>query len=82
VQEALTNVVRHAEATSVELSLSLHDTDAVLTVADDGRGIDSGIEGTGLRGMRERAALVGGTLRLARRDGGGTLVTLTVPTDA
>jgi len=81
-QEALTNVARHAEATSVELSLSLHDTDAVLTVADDGRGIDSGIEGTGLRGMRERAALVGGTLRLARRDGGGTLVTLTVPTDA
>ena len=81
-QEALTNVARHAAATTVELTLSMDGTDAVLTVADDGRGIQSGVDGTGLRGMRERAALVGGALDVVNRDGDGTLVRLSVPTGA
>lgn len=78
-QEALTNVARHAEAGTVELQLGVRGDEAVLTVSDDGRGIGQASEGTGLRGMRERAALVGGQLSVAARDGGGTVVTLAVP---
>jgi two-component system sensor histidine kinase UhpB len=78
-QEALTNVARHAAASSVEVRLSPRGEDVVLTVTDDGRGLAPGDDGTGLRGMRERAGLVGGTVDVARREGGGTLVTLVVP---
>lgn len=78
-QEALTNVARHADATSVELRLTPLGDDVVLVVADDGRGVPRGADGTGLRGMRERAGLVGGTVDVARREGGGTVVTLVVP---
>jgi two-component system sensor histidine kinase UhpB len=78
-QEALTNVARHADATSVELRLTPLGDDVVLVVADDGRGVPRGADGTGLRGMRERAGLVGGTVDVTRREGGGTVVTLVVP---
>jgi two-component system sensor histidine kinase UhpB len=78
-QEALTNVARHAEARTLELSLTQRGREMVLVVADDGRGIRHGADGTGLRGMRERAALVGGHLDVRRREGGGTVVTLVVP---
>lgn len=78
-QEALTNVARHAGAASVEVRVSPRGEDVVLTVTDDGRGIAAGVEGTGLRGMRERAGLVGGAVDVARREGGGTVVTLAVP---
>ncbi|MDT0201057.1 sensor histidine kinase [Nocardioides sp. AE5] len=78
-QEALTNVARHAEADTVELTLTRVGADVVLSVADDGRGLPPGADGTGLRGMGERAALVGGRLDVGRRDGGGTMVRLTVP---
>ncbi|RNL64791.1 sensor histidine kinase [Nocardioides marmoriginsengisoli] len=77
-QEALTNVARHARADTVSISLSQRGDHLVLTVADDGVGIGPGANGTGIRGMRERAALVGGRLEVARRDG-GTTVTLDVP---
>lgn len=78
-QEALTNVARHAEARTVELTLAPRGTAVVLTVSDDGRGIPPGADGTGLRGMRERAALVDAELSVHRRDGGGTVVALVVP---
>jgi two-component system sensor histidine kinase UhpB len=78
-QEALTNVARHAGATSVELRLTPRGGEVVLVDADDGRGVPRGADGTGLRGMRERAGLVGGTVDVARREGGGTVVTLVVP---
>src|SRR4051794_38906351 len=65
-QESLTNVARHAEASRVELTLQPGVDSVVLRVVDDGRGLPdtpAGLNGhTGLRGMRERALLVGGAL--------------------
>lgn len=78
-QEALTNVARHAQASTVELSLRRDGERLVLTVADDGRGVPPGAEGTGLRGMRERAALVGGDLHIETPASGGTVVRLSAP---
>lgn len=78
-QEALTNVARHADATTVDISLGIVGHEIELRVSDDGRGLPDHADGTGLRGMRERAALVGGSLGVVRRDGGGTLVTLRAP---
>jgi len=78
-QEALTNVARHAQAQTVEMTLNMRGAHLFLSIADDGIGIRRGADGTGLRGMRERALLVGGELDVRRRDGGGTTVTLAVP---
>jgi two-component system sensor histidine kinase UhpB len=82
-QEALTNVARHALAFAVELTLEPgpQPGQAVLVVRDDGRGIsDDEVESRGgIRGMHERALLVGGRLTVAQRPEGGTEVGLTVP---
>ena len=81
VQEALTNVRRHAEARLVEVHLEIRSDRARLRVRDDGRGFDLGRledgEGPrrlGVRGMRERAESVGGTLEVSSTEGGGTEV--------
>ena len=63
-QEALTNVARHAAAETVELSLTRQGEWIALRVGDDGRGLGGRPEGAGIRGMRERALLVGGQLRM------------------
>ena len=80
-QEALTNVVRHADATVVRLTLERSGRDVALTIRDDGRGLPPGGSGAshGIRGMRERAVLIGGRLRLTQPPGGGTEVQLLVP---
>jgi two-component system sensor histidine kinase UhpB len=79
-QEALTNVARHAGTDRAELSLTASDGRLMLRVADNGKGFDPvRAEGGGLRGMRERAVLVGATLAVARRPRGGTEVRLSVP---
>ncbi len=78
-QEALTNVARHADASRVEIGLAPSGAGVVLTVDDDGRGLPHGADGTGLRGMRERAALIGADLDVGGREGGGTRVSLWVP---
>jgi two-component system sensor histidine kinase UhpB len=81
-QESLTNVARHAQASRVELSLEAGPGSVVLAVVDDGRGFDepSAENGSGgLRGMRERAILVGGALAVKRGRGGGVEVRLEVP---
>ncbi|HEY9328331.1 MAG TPA: histidine kinase [Streptomyces sp.] len=79
VQEALTNVVRHADASSVRVRLE-HGRDALtLTVTDDGRGPGGG-PGLGLTGIRERAAAHGGTARIGPGpDGRGFRVAVTIP---
>ena len=58
-QEALTNVVRHARAGTARLELGTTPNSIRLVVSDDGRGLGDADEGAGLRGMRERAVLVG-----------------------
>jgi two-component system, NarL family, sensor histidine kinase UhpB len=81
-QESLTNIVRHANAQTVDLELENVDGTVVLAIRDDGRGIsDAEVagSGTGLAGMRERAMLVGGRLSVERRPEGGTEVRLEVP---
>ncbi|HZI97466.1 MAG TPA: histidine kinase [Actinomycetales bacterium] len=81
-QEALTNAARHANADTVELSLSKQGDGVALLVADNGRGLGSRPEGAGIRGMRERALLVDGELNVGPRIGGGTEVRLVLPVRA
>ncbi|WP_344234324.1 HAMP domain-containing sensor histidine kinase [Kribbella hippodromi] len=78
-QESLTNVARHAGARRIELSLVTYAGGVVLRIADDGRGTGLAHEGAGIRGMRERALLIGATLEIEPRAAGGTEVSLTVP---
>jgi two-component system, NarL family, sensor histidine kinase UhpB len=81
-QEALTNVTRHAGATIVELVVAQTNGEVELRVSDDGRGFDPAVRGHGLGlvGMAERARLVGGELDVRSAPGGGTTITLRVPT--
>jgi two-component system sensor histidine kinase UhpB len=78
-QESLTNVTRHAGARYADVHLRRVADAVELRVRDDGRGLGGSAEGTGIRGMRERALLIGAELALAARPEGGTEVRLTVP---
>lgn len=78
-QEALTNAARHAEASRVEVGLHHTEEAVVLSVADDGRGTGAAPEGAGMRGMRERALLIGATLDVISQPQAGTTLRLTVP---
>ena len=88
VQEALTNVIKHGSAARADVELRFvgdGDDALVVTVTDDGRGADghsSGEGGHGLAGMRERLAVLGGTLDAGPRPGGGFSVTARLPLDA
>jgi signal transduction histidine kinase len=79
VQEALTNVVHHANARCAIVRLCLN-RDLAIEIADDGIGFSAGRdEGVGLHSMRERAAELGGSLTVARQAGGGTIVRAVLP---
>jgi two-component system sensor histidine kinase UhpB len=79
LQESLTNVLRHADATYASVTLTSDDDGVVLVVADDGKGFDlQDVDQSGLRNMRERALLVGGTLAIAARPAGGTEIRLRI----
>ncbi|HEY3556885.1 MAG TPA: HAMP domain-containing sensor histidine kinase [Kribbella sp.] len=80
-QESLTNVARHAGATRIDLSLAQAGASVVLRIADDGRGMGQAHEGAGIRGMRERALLIGASLELQDDSSGGAAVVLTVPSN-
>ncbi|GAA1937094.1 sensor histidine kinase [Nocardioides hwasunensis] len=80
-QEALTNAARHADAHEVEVSLQRVGATVVLEVRDDGRGFADLTEGSGLMGMRERAALVRAELSVISQPRHGTTVRLKVPVD-
>jgi signal transduction histidine kinase len=84
VQEALTNVARHAEASEVEVSLRHEDGTLLVRVRDNGKGYDPQAaarrKSYGLLGIRERAQTLGGSARIARLGSGGTLVEIAIPT--
>ena len=81
VQEALTNVRRHAAAARVEVRVRYGVEALEVSIEDDGQGEVSAIdeEGHGLRGMRERAAMLGGALSVGPLDGGGYRVSAILP---
>jgi PAS domain S-box-containing protein len=82
LQESLTNVMRHAEAHTVELNLTLSDDVLCMSVADDGKGFDQRAErpvSFGLVGMRERVLIMGGQLHLDTSPGEGTTLRIHIP---
>nr|WP_202483366.1 HAMP domain-containing sensor histidine kinase [Streptomyces coelicoflavus] len=78
-QESLTNAARHADAERLEVGLAHADGAVTLTITDDGRGIEAAHEGAGIRGMRERALLIGAALDITSASGAGTRIRLTAP---
>jgi signal transduction histidine kinase len=85
VQEALSNVRRHAKASSVDVTFDMSDGTLLLTVEDNGDGFDPSSLGRGewprfgLQAMRERAESVGGTLSIESASGQGTVVRARFP---
>ena len=81
VQEAITNVGKHAGAAHLEIELLKRDDDVLVTIRDDGQGFDpdAPVAGFGLVGMRERVTLVGGTVEIESQEGKGTLVRALIP---
>jgi signal transduction histidine kinase len=86
IQEALTNVSRHAHATSCRVFVQRVSSSLVVTVEDDGRGLEAGRDngtadrtGLGLVGIRERVVDLGGTFRIEGPAGKGTRLTIELP---
>ncbi len=83
VQEALTNVARHAHASEVDIQLLRRNAEVELIVHDNGVGLQQRFHPSerpfGLLGMRERARMLGGRFELANRDGGGSRVRVLLP---
>jgi signal transduction histidine kinase len=87
LQEALSNVLRHAGARTVDIGISINAAGVLLQVSDDGRGLPAGVTPEtlelqghmGLAGMRERITALGGTVRLQARAGAGALLEVLVP---
>jgi signal transduction histidine kinase len=81
VQEALTNVAKHAQATSVHVAVAVDEQGLIARVSDDGRGFptEGRRKGFGLTGMRERVLVAGGQLSIESSEEGGTTVTATLP---
>lgn len=82
LQEALTNVRKHADATVVRVNAEVGDGQLQLSVVDNGRGFRPGEtsgDGVGMQGMKERARLMGGDLRVVSEPSAGTALHLTVP---
>ena len=82
VSEALTNVRKHADATMVRISAEVSEGELVITITDNGRGFaqeEAFDQGMGLRGMRERARLIGGSLLVMSELSGGTTIEVRAP---
>jgi signal transduction histidine kinase len=79
VQEAVTNIVRHASAHSVAIEVRAGDGWLTVSVRDDGTGFDPLRPGLGIVGMTERAALAGGALEIASAPGAGTTIRARIP---
>ncbi|MFY7070463.1 sensor histidine kinase [Nocardiopsis changdeensis] len=81
VQEALTNVRRHSDATAVEVALTTEPGAVTVRVSDDGSATAEPVEGNGLTGMRERVTALGGTFEAGPGTGGGFRVRARLPVD-
>jgi PAS domain S-box-containing protein len=85
-EQAMTNIMRHAKATRVDIQLEKENGELALTIGDNGRGITQGEksdrQSLGLLGMRERAVLLGGKVDITGSKGKGTVVTVRVPLSA
>ncbi|WP_410657516.1 sensor histidine kinase [Amycolatopsis sp. lyj-112] len=81
VEESLSNIARHASAHRAEVKVSVRGKEVVVTVDDDGGSAVEALNGNGIRGMRERAALLGGTVSAGPREGRGWRVRATIPWD-
>jgi signal transduction histidine kinase len=87
LQEALSNVLRHAHARSVDVGITVHQDGVLLRVSDDGLGLPAELTAEaleagghmGLAGMRERITALGGTVQLRRQRGAGALLEVIVP---
>ena len=83
LQEALTNVLRHAQANKVNIIIEIEEGELILKVVDNGRGITEtesfGKQSPGLIGMRERAQLAGGRIEITGIEGKGTTLTVWIP---
>jgi signal transduction histidine kinase len=78
-QEAMNNAIKHAQCTSIEVNCQVHAPAALITVADDGRGLQKGrSDSHGLKIMRERARLVGADLAIEDMPGGGLMVAVRI----
>jgi signal transduction histidine kinase len=80
-KEAVTNVARHSQCTTVDIDLSVNGPRLTLVVTDNGRGFDPGAEyqGQGLRSLQRRATRLGAALSIASEPGHGTAISLGVP---
>jgi two-component system, sensor histidine kinase and response regulator len=83
VQEALTNICKHANATAVQIHLQFTESGLSLVIQDNGKGfhIDANRSGFGLQGMRERVSGLGGKLEIASDPGQGCRITVSLPDD-
>ena len=86
VQEALSNIMKHAEATEVNVHILRTDTNVVLSIQDNGRGFTAAArtaqashDGFGLTGIAERATLLSGRLKVRSEPGSGTMMTVEIP---
>jgi PAS domain S-box-containing protein len=83
VQEGLTNVAKHSDATSVKLALIEKENYLLILIEDDGKGINFGnnavIRGNGLKNMKQRAILLKGDLNIESENGSGTIICVRIP---
>lgn len=77
LKECVTNVIRHSKASRCKIIISKHGDGYHFSVEDDGRGMNQGVPGNGLAGLRERITSIGGQLKFTGKD--GTKVTFSVP---
>jgi signal transduction histidine kinase len=86
VQELLNNIVKHAEATIIEVALNYTQTELIITVTDNGKGFDRSelsnnqrSRGLGLSNMEKRLTPIGGTIVITSEIGNGTIARIEVP---
>jgi signal transduction histidine kinase len=79
--EAVANATKHAQASSIEVSLATSDTSLILSICDDGIGGADPTRGSGLVGLADRVEAIGGTLDVKSAPGGGTSLAVTIPLD-